>query len=57
MNPLDEIDEIYKGKTREEIIDIVYMCHLQNTNGRETHEEMFRLGIEACFDELVKNVM
>ena len=26
----DKLDEIYKGKTREEIIDLVYQFHLQN---------------------------
>lgn len=46
------IDKIYEGKTRDEIIELVYTFHLQNTNGRETHDEMFKLGIEACYDEL-----
>ena len=46
------IDKIYEGKTRDEIIELVYTFHLQNTNGRETEDEMFKLGIEACYDEL-----
>ena len=28
--------------------------HLQNTNGRETEDEMFRLGIEAAIEELTE---
>jgi hypothetical protein len=27
---------------------------MQNTNGRETEEEMFRLGIEATIEELTE---
>ncbi|MDA3854985.1 MAG: hypothetical protein PF569_01910 [Candidatus Woesearchaeota archaeon] len=46
------MDDIYKDKTKEEIIDLVYTLHLQNTSGRETPDEMFRLGIEACYEEL-----
>ena len=40
-------------KTREELVDLIYDLHLQNTDGRETPDEMFRLGIEACLEELV----
>lgn len=47
------MDDIYKGKTEKDIIDIIYTLHLQNTNGRESGEEMFRLGIEAAFEELL----
>lgn len=43
---------IYKGKTREEVTDLIYTLHLQNTNGRESPEEMFKLGIEVAYDEL-----
>ena len=46
------IDKIYEGKTRNEIIELVYTFHLQNTNGRESHDEMFKLGIKACYEEL-----
>lgn len=28
------------------------MHHMQNVNGRETPQELFRLGIEACIDVL-----
>jgi hypothetical protein len=35
----------------EEFIDTVFTLHLQNTNGRESYEEMFRLGIEAAYKE------
>lgn len=35
----------------KEFIDYVYDMHLQNTNGRETPDEMFRLGIEAAYEE------
>ncbi|MDA3816770.1 MAG: hypothetical protein PF486_05290 [Prolixibacteraceae bacterium] len=37
-------------KKREEAINLIYFLNLQNTNGRETHDEMFKLGIEACYD-------
>ena len=39
-------------KTQEELAQWVYDMHLQNTNGRESHDEMFKLGIEACLEEL-----
>ena len=39
-------------KTKEELIDWIYTMHLQNTNGRESGDEMFKLGIEACLREL-----
>ena len=35
----------------KEFIDWCYDMHLQNTNGRETEDEMFRLGIEAAYQE------
>ena len=47
------MDEIYEHKNREERIELVYSFMLQNTNGRESHDEMFKLGIEACYDELI----
>jgi hypothetical protein len=46
------IDSIYKGKTREEIIQMIYDLTLQNTNGRESEDEMYMKGIEACYEEL-----
>jgi hypothetical protein len=36
---------------KNEFIEMVFTLHLQNTNGRESHEEMFRLGIEAAYKE------
>jgi len=39
--------------SKDEFIDFVYMMHLQNTNGRESTNEMFRLGIEAAYDEMM----
>lgn len=39
-------------KTEQELIDWIYSMQLQNTNGRETYDEMFKLGIEACLNEL-----
>jgi hypothetical protein len=36
----------------EELIEWIYTMQLQNTNGRETPEEMFRLGIEATISEM-----
>ena len=35
------MDKIYKGKSREEKIQLVYDLTLQNTNGRETPDEMY----------------
>lgn len=43
-------------KSKEELVDWIYTIHLQNTNGRETHEEMFKLGIEACLEELEEHI-
>lgn len=39
-------------KTESELVEWVYDMHLQNTNGRESHSEMFKLGIEAAIEEL-----
>jgi hypothetical protein len=39
---------------KDEFIDFVYTMHLQNTNGRESTNEMFRLGIEVAYDEMNK---
>lgn len=41
-------------KTTEDLAEWVYTMHLQNTNGRETENEMFRLGIENCIQELTE---
>ena len=47
------MDDIYKDKTRDEVVDLIFFFHLQNTNGRETEDEMFKLGIEAAIEELL----
>ena len=51
---VSNFNEIYmkKFKTEQELIDWIYSMQLQNTNGRETYNEMFKLGIEACLTEL-----
>jgi hypothetical protein len=46
------MDDIYKGKTKEEIIELVYCLTKQNLSGRETHDEIFMKGIEFCYKEL-----
>ena len=38
--------------SKDEFIDFVHTMHLQNTNGRETHDEMFKLGIESAYKEM-----
>jgi hypothetical protein len=43
-----------KFETKEELVEWIETMHLQNTNGRETEEEMFRLGIEAAIEELIE---
>lgn len=43
-----------KFETEKDLVDYIDMCHLQNTNGRETHDEMFRLGIEAAIQEMIE---
>ncbi|MDR9420023.1 hypothetical protein [Gracilimonas sp.] len=40
--------------TKEELVEWIETMHLQNTNGRETKKEMFRLGIEAAIEELTE---
>ena len=42
-----------KFETKEDLAEWIEIMHLQNTNGRETTEEMFRLGIEAAIEELI----
>ena len=46
--------EMRKFKTKEELVEWIETMHLQSTNGRETEEEMFRLGIEAAIEELTE---
>jgi len=41
-------------KTADDLAEWVYTMHLQNTSGRETENEMFRLGIENCIQELTE---
>lgn len=41
-------------KTKEELVSWIELMHLQNTNGRETELEMFKLGIEATISELME---
>ena len=50
---LNEI-EMIKFETKQELIDWIEIMHLQNTNGRETPDEMFKLGIEAAIEELTE---
>lgn len=40
-------------KNKKEFTDWVETIHLQNANGRESSEEMFRLGVEATLEELL----
>lgn len=46
------MDDIYKDLNREERIEMIYDLTLQNVNGRESVLEMYKLGIEACYDEM-----
>ena len=41
-----------KFETKEQLVEWIEAMHLQNVNGRENEEEMFRLGIEAAIEEL-----
>ena len=43
-----------KFETKEELVEWIETMHLQNTNGRETEGEMFRLGIESAIEELTE---
>jgi hypothetical protein len=47
----------FRGLTLDQIIDLIYTWHLQNTNGRESHDEMFRKGIEAACYEFLDDEM
>lgn len=40
-------------KNKKEFIDWIETIHLQNASGRESSEEMFRLGIESALEELL----
>lgn len=46
---------IVKNKERDEAVeefgDMCYDMHIQNTNGRESNEEMFKLGIQSVLEE------
>ena len=50
------MDDIYKNKSKNEIIEAIYDNCLQNTNGREDNDEMFKKGIEACYEELCEGI-
>lgn len=39
-------------KTNENIKDRIVTLHAQNMNGRETPDEAFAKGVEACLEEL-----
>tara|TARA_R110000824_G_scaffold85121_2_gene211797 strand:+ start:36 stop:221 length:186 start_codon:yes stop_codon:yes gene_type:complete len=41
-----------KEKNTTDLVDWIESMHLQNTNGRETDVELFRLGIWAALEEL-----
>jgi len=41
-----------KEKNTTDLVDWIESMHLQNTNGRETDVELFRLGICAALEEL-----
>lgn len=41
-----------KFKNEEELVEWIETMHLQNTSGRETPDQMFRLGIEVAISEL-----
>ena len=45
-------EKMRKFDTKEELVEWIETMHLQNTNGGETKEKMFRLGIEAAIEEL-----
>jgi len=45
-----------KFKNKQELVEWIETMYLQNTNGRETAEEMFRLGIEAAIEELTETI-
>ena len=47
-------NDMRKYETKEELEEQIETLHLQNTNGRETEEEMFRLGIESAIEELIE---
>jgi len=43
-----------KFESKEDLVEWVETMHLQNTNGRESNNEMFRLGIKAAIEELIE---
>lgn len=51
---MKKLIDMRKFETKEELVEWIETMHLQNTNGRETEEEMFRLGIEAAIEELTE---
>ncbi len=42
-----------KIKTESDLINWIETMHLQNQNGRETNEDLYRLGIENTIEELI----
>ncbi len=46
--------EMRKFETKDALAEWIETMHLQNTNGRETELEMFRLGIQATIEELTE---
>ena len=43
-----------KFETKEQLVEWIETSHLQNVNGRENKDELFRLGIKAAIEELTK---
>ena len=42
------------NKSKEELIEWIQKVNFKNTNGEETPEEMFRLGVESAVEELTE---
>jgi len=55
MNDLSYSEiEMRKFETKEDLVEWIETMHLQNTNGRENPNQMFRLGVEAAIEELIE---
>jgi len=52
------LDELvyFTDKERDEFIDFTIIVNSQNLNGRESEEQLYKQGIEDCFDDLIEKI-
>lgn len=53
---IDDVSVSFSDSEKEEFIDTTIFLNSQNLTGRETEDELYKQGIEDCFDDLIENI-